>query len=519
MKRRYFLKNTAFVASAPLLMNGINLSLISKPDFFASPEEDSDRVLVLIQLNGGNDGLNTIIPLDQYQNLYKARPKIIIPENKIIRATDKIGFHPAMMGLKTLFTEGKLKIVQSVGYPDMNRSHFRSMEIWNTGSPSSEVWSTGWLGRHLDDQYPNFPDNYPNQQYVDPFAISMDYFTSDTCQGKAANFSVALGNTLNIKEVSQKEDTEGYGPHFKEELEFVKLMGFQTNNYADQVKGAADRGKNLANYPDTELAAQLKNVAKLISGGLKTKVYVVTLGGFDTHAEQVVAGDPLAGRHAELLRPLSEAITAFQDDLKKQNLEKRVIGMTYSEFGRQILANASYGTDHGAAAPLFLFGSCVNPIILGTNPVIPSQVDVQAAVPMQYDFRNIYGSILKDWFGIPEQKIRTLLYANFQPLPIVNCAISTTPTKERKVDVASTDFYNYPNPFSDNTTIFYSSASERVRLSVFDATGKVLEVLQDKLVMEGNHEVQFAGQNLPAGLYYLRLETSEQQKTVKMIKN
>ncbi|MFN7119276.1 MAG: DUF1501 domain-containing protein [Saprospiraceae bacterium] len=521
MKRRNFIKTAGVAASVPMLVNGMSVSALAKPLLFDTFNLESDRVLVLIQLSGGNDGLNTVIPLDQYRNLFSVRPKIIIPEAKTLKIDHNIGLHPSLAGMKSLYDEGKLSIVQSVGYPNQNRSHFRSMEIWSTASPAEEVWTTGWLGRYFDQQYPGYPENYPNAQHPDPFALAIGYSVSETCQGIAANFSVAINDPVTMKPLPVGEDAGQYVSHFKEELAFVKLMVGQTNDYSDRILSAVDHGTNLGVYPNTALAKALKNVAMLISGGLKTKVYVVSLGGFDTHSTQVLSNDPTKGKHADLLKTLSDAISAFQTDLKKLNLEKRVIGMTFSEFGRQIRANGSLGTDHGTAAPLFLFGSCVNAQVLGENPEIGTEVRPQAGVPMQHDFRDVYASVLMDWFDLPEASVSKVIHSDFKYLPIVSKCESRTPVRNPRVIKGSSrvfNLFNFPNPFKDTTTISFTCAMERVRLSVIDMNGKEIALLKDEEMYEGTYQVTFDARHLPPGTYFYQLITDSGQETQTMIK-
>ncbi|MGB0840608.1 MAG: DUF1501 domain-containing protein, partial [Chitinophagales bacterium] len=196
------------------------------------------------------------------------------------------------------------------------------------------------------------------------------------------------------------------------ELDYIRQSMLQTNQYTTVIQDAYGMGGNLsALYPEAgenPLATQLQTIARLINGGLQTKIYIANIGGFDTHANQVVAGDTAIGPHADLLAQINEAIVAFQDDLSLMGREDEVIGMTFSEFGRRIASNDSWGTDHGAAAPLVVFGTKVNAEIFGANPEIPSEVEVQANVPMQFDFRSVYGSILMDWFGVAESVIHDI---------------------------------------------------------------------------------------------------------------
>jgi uncharacterized protein (DUF1501 family) len=254
-------------------------------------------------MNGGNDGLSTVIPLDQYDNLVIQRSNVLIPENQLLNITPTNALHPSMTGMQGMFNDGKLSIIQNVGYPEQNRSHFRSMDIWTSGLIDNQA-STGWLGRHMDQEYPNFPDNYPNATYPDPFAISMGYDVSATCQGLMANFCQSVANpadAFNLLETVQVNDGTYYGSH----MEYLSMIIAMANEYGDQINAAYSAGNNLSTQYDSnnDLAMQLKDVARMISGGLKTKVYVVNVNGFDTHDSQVVDGSPELGVHANLLMP------------------------------------------------------------------------------------------------------------------------------------------------------------------------------------------------------------------------
>lgn len=517
MKRRTFLQTTGAV-TLPVLVNGMNISTLAKSSLFSAVNNESDRVLVLVQLNGGNDGLNTLLPVDQYDKLASVRENILIPENQLISLTDTLSLHPTMQGVQSLYDDAKLAIIQSVGYPNQNRSHFRSTDIWTSGSPAEEFWTTGWLGRYLEDLHPTFPEGYPNEEHDDPFAISIGSIVSETCQGTAANFSLALSDPFSLSPLAEGEGSEVPDTPYGEELQFLRTTIAQTNAYSENILTAAESGNNVASYPDdNRLAQQLKNVALLISGGLKTKVYVVSLGGFDTHANQIEGNDPTNGEHATLLATVAQAMEVFQNDLQQLGLDERVISMTFSEFGRQIRSNDALGTDHGDAAPLMVFGSCVNPQIFGDNPEIPDSVEVQEGVPMQFDFRDIYGSILMDWFEVEESKVRALLYQEFQHIPILNPCTTVTNTNDvLHLDALNTK--NYPNPFRDWTTIEFECERAFVRLSIFNAQGSELQVLVNKEISAGTHRVRFDGSQLPAGNYYYRLQVGNRQKTKHMVK-
>ncbi|HAY70963.1 MAG TPA: hypothetical protein DCX89_03665 [Saprospirales bacterium] len=519
MKRRTFIKNTATASVAlPVFLYGNKMTAFAQNTLFNGMDEYSDRVLVLIQLNGGNDGLNMVLPLDQYSNLSKARENILIPESKALKLNLYTGLHPALIGIKQQFDEGKVCIIQNVGYPDQNRSHFRSTDIWQSGSGALDVIRSGWLGRYFDMEIPGYPEAYPNSQFPDPFALTIGSIISETCQGVSSNYSLAIEDPNGLSPLLEDDGSvEDPNACFGKELAFVRTSIIQTNAYAEVITQAAEKGKNLVDYPEgNKLAQQLKTIALLISGGLKTKVYVASLGGFDTHANQVLETDTTNGNHAELLAALSEAIDLFQLDLAQQQLEERVIGMTFSEFGRRILSNGANGTDHGSAAPLIVFGKCVNSSIVGSNPVIQQEVDLQEGVAMEFDFRSVYGSILNQWFGVPKPDIHNLLFDSFSEIPVIS-GCSVVHTTEINGLLTSKWIKVQPNPFSQKCEISFESNGEQARMSVFNSMGSEVKVMADGFLHKGVHRFVFYPDNLPAGNYFVYVRTPSHQETNPVI--
>lgn len=501
----------------PIMLGGLEVTAVTRSSLFSMVNDTSDRVLVLIQLNGGNDGLNMVIPIDQYEGLNEVRPNLILPENAVLKLNDVTGIHTTMTGVQEMYKDGRLAVIQSVGYPNQNRSHFRSTDIWTTASDSDEFLTTGWLGRYLDLKYPGYPVGYPNQEHKDPFAITLGTVVSETCQGPQTNFSYALVNKENVRLVEETIAAPADGSCYSQELDFIRVSIKQSNAYATQVLKAFDTGSNIGGYPDSNLARQLKVVANLISGGLKTKIYVVSIGGFDTHANQVMIGDTVNGAHANLLKTVSDAVKAFSDDLKNLGIEERVVGMTFSEFGRQIRANNSFGTDHGTAAPLLVFGSCVQPGIFGENPQIDANIQPQEGIPMQYDFRSVYASVLVDWLGVAEDDIRKVLFDDFQKIPFLKDCSDSTSLEE----LASKDFYAqiYPNPVQDYAVLTWKSGGGYHHVSLFDVLGSRLQVLVSKKLESGDQELVIPMGEYPAGSYFVRIAEGPAAKTIKIIKN
>ena len=515
MKRRNFLQSVGLSSiGVPLLLKDFNFGAISK-ELFKTSRNAEDRVLVLIRLNGGNDGLSTLVPLDQYANLTIQRPDILVPQNQLINLTATNALHPVMTGMGNLFNDGKLSILQNVGYPEQNRSHFRSTDIWSTGL-MDPAGTTGWLGRHLDNNYPNYPADYPNAAFPDPFAISMGYEVSATCQGLMGNFSVTVNNpfdAFNLQESSQVNDGTYYGSH----MEFLATMIAQANDYGAAVNAAANAGSTLSTLYDSnnDLAVQLRYVAQMISGGLKTKIYIVNINGFDTHDSQVAdSSTPQLGNHANLLKSVSDAIAAFQDDLNLLNLETRVAGMTFSEFGRQVAANASLGTDHGDAAPLFLFGTCITSQIIGPNPVISDQIIDQAAIPMQIDFRDVYASILKDWFEADPTDIQAMFEHTVNFIPVLDSCNLGVEEKE----LTEADILVFPNPCGEQTTIRMNSKNEQVTIQVRDMFNRLVVDVCSKSFNEGSHDIPVNLGNIASGEYLVKIMKPSGNFTKRIVK-
>lgn len=521
MKRRSFLQQGLQGITLPALLGGFSVKAFGEASPFFDMfglAEDTDHVLVLVQLNGGNDGLNTLIPLDQYSLYNAARSNIAIPESRVLALAGQkaSGLHPSMTGMQALYNESKMAIVQAVGYPAPNFSHFRATDIWMSGSDSNQFVNTGWAGRYLHQFYPDFPIGYPNAKMPDPVAIQIGSVTSLALQGPAVNMGMSISNPTSFYNlVNNVQDPAPNTPAGKE-LTYIRNVARQTQQYADAIKTAAGKVAQQAPYPSPNaLADQLKIVARLVKGGLKTRVYMVSMGGYDNHANQVNSTDRTTGTHANLLKTLSDAIKAFQDDLKLLGIEDRVLGMTFSEFGRRIRSNASTGTDHGAAAPLFLFGKNVKPGILGKNPTLPASATVNDNVPFQYDFRSVYASLLESWFCVEPSMVQALLLKNFQRLPIVDgrgCGIAPPNLPEGTVR-------NYPNPFESQTTIEFSTQGGHTLLQVIDMTGRVVAVLVDKEYPAAQTDrAVFQAGTMPAGSYYARLQNGSHTSTCLMLK-
>jgi uncharacterized protein (DUF1501 family) len=523
MKRRDFFKSSIPASVVlPNILNGFSIKAFAEDSPLVQalmlPSTANDHVLVLIQLNGGNDGLNMVIPVEYYSNYANARTNIAIPQSKTLSVpgTNKIALHPSMTGMQELFKQGKAAVVQSVGYPTPSFSHFRATDIWMSASDSTQVVNSGWTGRYLNSEYTNFPIGYPNAAMPDPLAIQIGSVTSLALQGPAVNMGMSISNPTNFYNlVNGVQDPAPNTPAGKE-LSYVRLVSQQTQQYASVIKDAAAKVPTQATYPTgNTLADQLKIVARLIKGGLKTRVYMVTSGGFDTHAVQANATDTTTGTHATLLARVSDAVKAFQDDLKFLNVEDRVMGLTFSEFGRRVKSNASGGTDHGAAAPLFVFGKQVISGVIGNTPTISATVNVNDNLPFQYDFRSVYATLLENWLCVSNSDLQSIMLKNFQTLPLVNAGACKTVTPNNSGNTLLT---NYPNPFQQKTTISFTTSGGHTLIQVIDAMGRVLKTLVDKDYVAGTYTVIFDSGALPTGVYYARLQNMVNQQVRTMLK-
>lgn len=526
MKRRNFLKNTIPVALLPTFLNGQSISALGPNSILGNLSAaftDTDHVLVLIQLSGGNDGLNTIIPLDKYSILGNARSNILIPDTKVLKlnGTSATGLHPSMTHLQKLYNNGQVNIVQNVGYPDPNYSHFRSTDIWVTGADSNQVLNSGWQGRYLASEYPNFPTGYPNSNMPDPLSIVIGSLVSPVFQGPTVNMAMSISDPANFYNMINGTKDSVPNTHAGHELSYIRTVADQTTQYATVIKAAAAKATNKSSlWPSAKknkLADQLKIVSQLIAGGLKTRVYLVNLGGFDNHASQVDTADHTQGTHADLLFDLSQAIEAFMDDCKLLGTADRILGMTFSEFGRRIVSNQSGGTDHGAAAPVILFGNKVKSGITGASPNLPSSPTVNDNVEMDVDFRQIYSTIMKDWFCLNPTDEKATMLQDFTHLDVLNSNCKTNAIADDiRINSGRTLLQVYPNPCINEANIAIESDGGQVLVRMFDMEGKELRTITNEFYSPGKHIIPFQRNELTSGVYILRIDHNlmVQSKTI-----
>ncbi len=406
------IKRSQFIQSGALATASMMLPKFLKA-FEARPDDPfgrgrnivpaGNKVLVVLQLSGGNDGLNTVIP---YRNdiYYKARPRLGIESSKVLKISDEVGLHPALTGLKDLYDDGCLGILNGVGYPNPDRSHFRSMDIWHTASNSNEYWNTGWLGRYLDAQC-NGCDK-PTQ------ALEIDDILSLSLKGDL-NKAIALKDPKRLfgtsNEIFFKELLKQH-PQIQSEkpVEYLYKTMAETLSSADYIFQQSKMHPSTGNYPATETGQSLKTIASLIFSEINTKVYYLSLGSFDTHVNQ-------QAQQQRLFAEMNDAISSFVKDLKANNRFDDVMLMSFSEFGRRVKQNASNGTDHGTANNMFFIGGGLKQ--KGLINAMPDLNNLQDGdLQHTVDFKNVYSTILKNWLQANDEMI---LKGSFKPLSFV----------------------------------------------------------------------------------------------------
>ena len=404
MNRRYFIKQAALAAPLIVAFNPLAAARKSLLRNFALTGAYNNRVLVLIELTGGNDSLNTVIPVDKYDILSVARKNILIPDNKILKLNDSniFGFHPSLTGLHQMYNDKLVTLIQGVGvgvgygFPEF--SHFHGINIKHTAHIEKTEIRSGWLGRYLAYKYPNYPKRYPLLNSDGPPAIEMGTVSTRITTGvNDESFGLGIGNFSGLDRLSDLSEDIDTPPDNMAgaNIAAIRAVSKQIQLYGPIIKSFAGKQENLSKlYPEGEentIALQLKTVARLIGSGMNTSIYVVNHGSYDNHGDQVDKTDTTKGKHATLLKDLSAAITAFQDDLQLMGVQD------------------SYGTDHGTAETAILFGSKVKNGIIGKSPDLPAKVTVDDNLASQFDFRSLYGTLLNRWLGVPEETVRTII--------------------------------------------------------------------------------------------------------------
>lgn len=392
LKRRSFLKLSS-LATASLFVPRF-LNALGRPGEASVPA--GNKVVVVLQLNGGNDGLNTIIPVrnDIY---YRSRPSLALPKDKVVQLTDEAALHPELSFFKSLYDEGSLSILNSVGYPNPDRSHFRSMDIWQSASESEEIWQTGWLGRYLDNQCNGC--TLPTQ------AIEIDDTLSLALKGEKEK-AMALkdprqlynnSHQAYLNNLSKARQAQQHQDHHEKPVDYLYKTMASTLSSADYIFEQSKAAGSSVIYPKTELGKNLKTIASLILSDINTRVYYLSIGSFDTHVNQ-------ENQQARLFGQINEAVTAFTKDLKANHRFDDVLLFSFSEFGRRVAQNASNGTDHGTANNMFFVsGGLKQKGLLNEMADLTDLKD--GDLKYKVDFKEVYATVLKKWLGADDEKI------------------------------------------------------------------------------------------------------------------
>lgn len=541
MKRRHFIKLSSAASAIALTPFELQAAIKSFMPVTNCPDI-SNRKLVLINLAGANDGLNTIVPLNQYDIYSNLRPTIKVPisgANKYINLDNslpdnqQIGLNPALLGLKSTYDKGWLRIMQSVGYPSQNKSHFKSTDLYLTGNDGNSLLNgqdTGWMGRFMELYYSDLIiENYP---------LAVEIGSNNTSLGFHAE--EAHGLSLNIS----GQDPAGYysvlnglggapplnipDSDYGKQLEFITNTDALSNTYAESISNAFNTGKNDISYPDSDLANQLKTVARLISGDLGSKIYMVRISGFDTHNAQVQGVGEALGKHHSLLTDLSESMDAFINDLDRQNLADDVVGLTFSEFGRKAAENGNLGTDHGEIAPMFVFGKPVLGGVSGTNPDLTEATSSNnyQIQTVQYDYRQTFATLLQNYLGADDTIIDATFFNHTLNDSFVNLRIEDLLKSEFDISkgcIASTEdplkdtknWLVYPNPFRDNVNISGINAAETVSYRIYNASGILLIDKTDTLI-DGKATINLF--RYSSGVYFFEMLSGSKKEIHKVIK-
>ncbi|MBT9187289.1 MULTISPECIES: DUF1501 domain-containing protein [Zobellia] len=541
--RRSFLQALGIAGSGSMML-GSNLLTASAPSPLTSAiaNAETDKILILIRLSGGNDGLSTVIPIEQFDSYANARPNIYIPESKVLKLTDEFGVPSYMKSLEPMWGEGQFKAVHGVGYEGQSLSHFTGSDVFANTDLTSTGFSglnTGWMGRHFEECYPDYLISPPPA----PAAIQIGQFGSLVFQGDETNYAFVTSNVEQLEEIAESGVRYGLEQElfndcmYGDQLKFLRGVANTTYEYSGVIHDAWSRGQNQVEYQKNSFARQLALLARLIKGNLGTKVYMISMGGFDTHGNQ-----PLA--HERLMSTLSIAIDNFYEDLAYTEQDDNVLSMTFSEFGRRIFENGSNGTDHGKAAPTLFFGPGLQgSAFVGEHPTLDNP-DGRGNLEYTMDFRDLYATVLAEWLCVPIPLVEQhLLGHTYAPVNLgFNCSGTDfpdivysdgEPTIPTSPDGGLTDKPVIPNreelnaivhkPFypSENTPHIYLEmpVTAHVDIQLFNIIGQKVGTISNAIMSEGVNEINIK-ENIPghlaAGKYIYRIQV-QQHKMSKSV--
>tara|TARA_R110000868_G_scaffold132180_1_gene342744 strand:- start:8963 stop:10678 length:1716 start_codon:yes stop_codon:yes gene_type:complete len=536
--RRSFIQALGIAGSGSMML-GSNFLTASAPSPLTSAiaMAETDNILILIRLSGGNDGLSTIIPINQYDIYANARPNIYLPESKILRLTDEYGVPTYMKSLEPMWGEGQFKAVHGVGYEGQSLSHFTGSDIFANTDLSTTGFSgrdTGWMGRHFENLYPDYLSDFPGSRPEGPAAIQIGNYGSLVFEGEETNYAFVTNNIDQLEQIAETglqysvDDALFDDCMYSDQIKFLRGVSNVTNEYAGKIHEAYMRGSNQIEYQTNGFARQLALLARLIKGNLGTKVYMISMGGFDTHGNQ-----PLA--HERLMSNLSIAVDNFYDDLAFTQQDEKVLSMTFSEFGRRIFENGSNGTDHGKAAPTLFFGSGLNgSAFVGEHPSL-DEPNSRGNLEYTMDFRDLYATVLAEWLCVDIPLVEQHIMDGYTYTPVnlgFNCSgvdfpeitysdgnptppTPTDPTGENPNPELVNAIVHKPFYPTDSTPHIYLEMpfSAHVNIQLFNIMGQYLGSVFNEMMLEGSTEINIR-ERLPSylasGKYIYRIQVQNQ---------
>jgi uncharacterized protein (DUF1501 family) len=508
--RRSFLQALGLAGAGTMMVGGMPLSASSNSKLAAAISSvETDRILIIIRLKGGNDGLNMIVPIYDYDTYAQYRPTVKQNLNQVTALSSGFGMPSYMDDLLNLWDNGAMKVVHGVGYPDPSQSHFASSDIWASTNPSN-LTKTGWLGRYFEELYPEYLFNPPEI----PAAVQIGSVGNLIFDGDSSNYAFSVVNPTQLESVAQNgtlHDMSNFPDCiYGQQLEFMRGTTNTTYQYAGTIHEAYSNGANNFEYLNSDLGRQLSIVARLIKGDLGTKVYMVTLEDFDTHANQL-------DHHEQLLTDLSNTIKVFYQDLASAGYDDKVLSMTISEFGRRVSENGSNGTDHGTAAPMMLFG----PAIQGNGFVSQhpdlGNLDNDGNLNYTQDFREVYATIMQEWLCIDGNLVNeALLNQNHTTVDLgFNC-------DSLSVDDFNQNRFKHFVLYTDQDTIIKikNPYTQHMVIKLFDIMGREITTLKNEMSFAGEHSISVknsVSKKLNVGQYIYRISVGNQNFSKSLI--
>lgn len=518
--RRSFLQALGIGCTSSILLAGNQLSAsTASPLAMALNTSDNDNILVLIRLDGGNDGLNTIVPMQNFDIYANARPSIYHRENSLISLDDNHAMPNYMEPLEALWGDGMMKVVNGVGYENQNLSHFASSDIWATADSNNSILDKGYFGRYFNEEHQDFLLNPPEK----PLAIQIGSIGNLIFSHEGEQYSFLVSNPDQLEQIAQKGvqfnlDNIDLNCKAGQQQEFLRTISNSTYTYSEVISEAYKASNNTVEYQKNKIANQLAIIARLIKGNLGTKIFMVTLGSFDTHAGQ-------SEKHERLMGDLSLAVSDFFKDLEQTGHHEKVLGMTFSEFGRRVIENGSAGTDHGTASSSLFFGPSLNGSgIVGEYPDL-EDLDRNKNLKNTTDFRSLYASVLSQWLCIDEAQVDRALAGGYETLDLgFSCQKEPTPTPipiptpnsrpENPTVETLQGFSDKPiyDAFNNPSIVLRVNKAMHIDIQLYNILGQRVGTLKNSFMTEGSYIIN-VGQSiqngtLPQGEYIYRISTN-----------